>query len=455
MEKEARSVIHTCSPIFDLSTPDIWRAFAATDFDVSEIYEKMYEAGIPVENQRVGSLLNFCATKNIGSVKVLEPDLYARINARFQNIEFMAQFSKSGYYKIGKPKDTMWNGRNHIKAGVPLEEVKKLSDEYEAVLVKYGIKYVRKGDEFEFEKKSDIAVVPVYPLKDVIEELEAEASSEDESVKQEIKYLKSLNHIHTTWKDYCLYMLNTTNEPIRSIWREKMITSIQSWKFGTGSVPDPTIDALEILSDLPSEFTLKVTDDAWEREDWKTFGRLPISGKHVLSIAKYPQESLEKEALDCVKEVVKNKDVELVKSVPKMRELFDLWNKQGGKSITALEAQKNFFGKEEKVEYPVVEPVPEEFSEKYWENALSGAEVWFKENIHSTSSWKRFCIAILKNDVTLKYLGFAPTATERLARARAIEAFSKQQEEVEKAQKEAKKLAQQIAKENEGAGVAY
>ena len=163
------SCIHVCSPVFDLTTQDIWRSFAVTDYPVSEIYEKMFEAGIPIESQRTGSLLNFCATKNISSIKTLEPDMYAKINARFQNIEFMSQFSKAGYYKIGKPKDIKWNGRNHIKAGADLEEVTKLSDLYELLLKTHDMEYIRTGNEFKFEKKKNSPIlVPDKPLEDLL-----------------------------------------------------------------------------------------------------------------------------------------------------------------------------------------------------------------------------------------------------------------------------------------------
>ena len=73
----------------------------------------------------------------------------------------------------------------------------------------------------------------------------------------------------------------------------------------------------------------------------------------------------------------------------------------------------------------------------------------FKETISSTGNFKRFSIAILKNDTTLKYCGFAQSSVERLSRARAIESFSIKQQEKDKAKKEAEMLAKKIAKERE------
>lgn len=228
------NVMNVCSPVFDLTTEDVWRLFSATDFPVSEIYDKMYESGIAIENQRVGSLLNFAATRNIASIKTLEPDMYARINARFQNVEFMAQFGKSGYYNIGKPKPIEWNGKNHIKAGMPEEEVRALSDLYQKVLDMHQVQYERHGNEFRFPKDpKSVVLVPDKPLQDLIESgvgldplvIDTDRPSLMRPHDDLLRVIdagripEEMAVIRTTWRDYCLYMLNTTNEPIKSIWR--------------------------------------------------------------------------------------------------------------------------------------------------------------------------------------------------------------------------------------------
>ena len=140
--------VNICSPVFDFTTADIWRFMAAGDFLVNDVYEKLYEVGIAPADQRVGSLLNYAAVRQIGTVKALEPDLYARINARFQNVEFMSQFNRSGYFKIGKPKNVSWDGHNHLKAGRSQEEILELSNEYERLLKLLNIPYERKDNEF-------------------------------------------------------------------------------------------------------------------------------------------------------------------------------------------------------------------------------------------------------------------------------------------------------------------
>ena len=161
--------VNICSPVFDYTVSDIWRLLAKTDWDVNEVYECLYEIGVAPADQRVGSLLNYAAVRQIGTVKALEPDLYGRINARFQNVEFMSQFSRAGYYKIGKPRDTAWDGHNHIKAGKSDKEIKDLSDRYENILKKLEIPYRREGNEF-WTEDPNFKGKPWFPLKNFMKE---------------------------------------------------------------------------------------------------------------------------------------------------------------------------------------------------------------------------------------------------------------------------------------------
>ena len=156
-----------CSPVFDFVTSDVWRLMSAADWDFNEMYELMQQALIGIDDQRIGSLLNYAATRNVRVVKQLEPVIYNKIMGRFQNIEFMSAHAKQ-YYNTGKPRDTHWNGYNHIKAGKTEEEIKNLSDKYEQVLKQIGVEYVRKGNRFHpVDKKITLWT----PIKDYLESI--------------------------------------------------------------------------------------------------------------------------------------------------------------------------------------------------------------------------------------------------------------------------------------------
>jgi len=518
--------IRTCSPVMDVNTPGVWQLFSATDWNVSDTYEKMHECGIPIENQRTGSLLNYCAVRSVGTIKTLEPEMYAKINSRFNNVDFIASFSKSGYYNIAKPKDIAWSGGQHIKAGMKEGDVKKLTDRYEYFLNKLGlvkkedfeqmspedqkkhflsnagIYGYRDGNVFKFErsleltKKLGSALAPINPFQFYFEEtddLEVAQNWDEEACGEpytndrglsavEVAEMNRLSVIHTTWEEYCLYLLNTSDDPAKSIWREKLITSILSWKYSEGSVEPSTIDALDILSEISPYIVAQLEDDVWTKDDYHTGGILPISGKTCLSLSHYPQQSLEKEAQECIDYILDNglfseieKSLALQRVLKKFAET-EVWSMLTPTQWLMVHYGNDAVKKKNKVDEntekryddiisleDVLAIVHDQNRADDWRNyekvkiwmkrIKDGNEKWFREAIHSTSSWKRFTINILKGDITCKYLGFGPCATERIARANAMQAFSQKQEEKEKAKKEAEKMAKQIEAERKQSSV--
>ena len=500
----------------DVTTPGVWQLFSATDWSVSDTYEKMHECGIPIENQRTGSLLNYCAVRSVGTIKTLEPEMYAKINSRFNNVDFIASFSKSGYYNIAKPKDIAWSGSQHIKAGMKEEKVKRISDRYEYYMNKMGLMSKndyenlsedkktpencflsfngiygeRDGNIFKFSrsleltKKLGSALTPINPFQFYFDEIK-NISKENPNIisiiknkfsEEELEEMKSLAVIHTTWEEYCLYLLNTSDEPAKSIWRQKMVTSILSWKYSEGSVEPSTVDALNILSEIDPSIVKLVTDDVWTKDDYHIGGILPISGKQNLSISHYPQESLEKEVQMCISYIIENKLFDEIDKSPSLKSIIEKFESVDVKTmLTPTQYLMVHYGndavkKKNKVDenteklyaniirYDDIKEKLKSLKEgenitdpdiKIWIKRITDANLkWFKEQIHSTSSWKRFTINILKNDITCKYLGFGPCMSERLARANAMQAFSQKQEEKEKAKKEAEKMVKKIEAEH-------
>ena len=121
---------------------------------------------------------------------------------------------------------------------------------------------------------------------------------------EKLEQLKKLNGIHVSWRDYALMLLNSTAEPLASIWHEKLLTSYAHWKFNDGSISEVNVNGMEIMSELPSEFTEMVVDDHYMPESsssWEKVGRLSGSKRMKVHIGGYPQESLSNEAYLCVK----------------------------------------------------------------------------------------------------------------------------------------------------------
>ena len=455
--------VNTCSIVFDYTTPDVWRLFAATDWPVSSIYNDMYEAGIPVEKQRTGSLLNYAATRNISDVKAIEPALYARITARFSNVEFFSQFSKAGYYKIAKPKDMSWDGRNHIKAGVAEKFWEDLDNQYKWLLDSLGITYKFYNHVFKdmhldmtnHELEEGMADTAYYKSLErsnfkVVRPLKELRKLTGKTLEEltDGRFKNELDVIHNSWRDYALFLLNTSNAQALESTREKVVTSITSWKYGTGSTPETTLSALKVLSDIPEELSMEMLDQNWNHDSFVVKGRLNISGKYKVSISQYPMESLEKMAYKTLHHLLHEKNEELLRKNEEFMKLAEIWSRTDGQSLFSLEVSKAFFAgndwKKETLERYDTGQILEPFTDAWYRAMNKAISIWFKEDIHSTSSWKRIAVAVLKGAggvPDFSYIGFAPTFKERLARAEALQAFSSTQEEKTKAAKEYEKLA--------------
>ena len=171
--------------------------------------------------------------------------------------------------------------------------------------------------------------------------------------KEDAALIKKLGTIHTTWRDYTLMMLNSTADPLRSIWREKVVTSITHWSFNKGSISEGNVIGTEVLSVLPNELTYYVTDDAFEIGAWKKLGRLSGSKRMNVFLGHYPQESLSNEANLCLKFIIDNWDrnisddmiiteekwqgkkySDIIYETPYLNAIFELALKTGGKCLT-------------------------------------------------------------------------------------------------------------------------
>lgn len=293
----------------------------------------------------------------------------------------------------------------------------------------------------------------------------------DENIINEIK---DLNNIHTTWRDYALMLLNSTPNPLRGIWREKLVTSIIHAEFVYNSVFESHMAGIEIMSELPNDFTDMVVDDHYEWGSWKSNGRLVGSKRKQICIGHYPQESIDNEALKCLKYIIKHFDKYgyLIFKSEHLKRIWDFSQRSNGNCVYPDEVLTYNLERELKETFAWIEVaedifengIPSDKFKRYYfsekiegfpfktnpdikiqkKNFLSVVSKILKEDILSCPSWKKICICILKNDISFKYAGFGISLKERQVREEAIAAFSINQKEREKAKIEAEKLAVQI-----------
>lgn len=297
-------------------------------------------------------------------------------------------------------------------------------------------------------------------------------------IKDILEKAKKLDNIHTSWKDYALFLLNTADSESRDNWRTKFITSMIHWDFNTGSISESNIIGLEVMSSIPSDFTESVVDDSWKRGGWYRDKRLPGSKRQVVSLGHYPQESISNEANLVIKQIVNDWDEshDLIFSNDYLSRMWDFAQKSNGQCVTqdeiltyTLEHETNEHipaywtdisndvfkngvenskykkdYRSDKLEgYPFAEGSKLKWKsndddhelqlEEMQKNFLDMCDIILKEDISYSPSYKKMAITILKNDKVGQYMGFQPTLRERKARQEAMAAFSAEQKDKEKA----------------------
>ena len=158
---------------------------------------------------------------------------------------------------------------------------------------------------------------------------------------EQMAEIRSLNNIHITWKDYALMLINSTgnNGGLRDIWREKILTSYVHWTQKDGSISEVNVNGLEVLSELPSDFTESVVDDSYQMDgpfSWRKLGRLSGSKRMKVFIGKYPQESISNEAYLCIKHILQHWEEEnhLIWQSPLLTKMWKLAQMGNGQCIT-------------------------------------------------------------------------------------------------------------------------
>lgn len=325
-----------------------------------------------------------------------------------------------------------------------------------------------------------------------------------EITEELLKEVAEMNNQHQTWRDYTLFLLNTSDEPQRSGWRDKFITSMIHWIFNEGSVGEGLIAGVEIMSELPDWLTMKVVDDSWNYDQWYRNGRLPGSKKQKVLLGHYAQESHMVEAHKCIKYILNNwneinpetgKPINhLIKDSEYLLKIWHFAQKSGGNMLLpdelltyTLEKEVNELDKAywtdvasdvfengipsnkykdswrngKMEQFPVASYAFNEVAldgENWWtafeldlesqkENVNSVLEVMLKEDLSNSPCWKRFAVVILKMDISGKYAGFAPTLKERKMREEALAVFSSDEKERQKAVEESRLLEKRIQRE--------
>lgn len=104
--------IYNAYPIYDWLTTDIWTANGKFHYPYNHLYDLYYQAGVPLEKQRVASPFISEARSTLSLYRVIDPDMWGRMINRVNGVNFTAIYGTTtavGFrQQVRLPKGYSW-----------------------------------------------------------------------------------------------------------------------------------------------------------------------------------------------------------------------------------------------------------------------------------------------------------------------------------------------------------
>ena len=102
---------YKCYPIYDWSVNDVWIYNARFRKPYNKLYDLYYQAGLSVDQMRVASPFNDCASNTLKLYKVIDPNSWGKMVSRVNGVNFTSIYGGTvamGWNKITKPAWFTW-----------------------------------------------------------------------------------------------------------------------------------------------------------------------------------------------------------------------------------------------------------------------------------------------------------------------------------------------------------
>ena len=103
--------VYNAYPIFDWQTLDIWTANGKFGWDYNKLYDLYYQAGIPLERQRVASPFISQAIPSLKLYRAIDPDTWGKMINRVNGVNFSGLYggtAATGWHDITLPPHMTW-----------------------------------------------------------------------------------------------------------------------------------------------------------------------------------------------------------------------------------------------------------------------------------------------------------------------------------------------------------
>lgn len=109
--KQISESIYNAYVIHDWLTSDIWTANGRFGWDYNRLYDLFYQAGVPLEKQRVASPFLLEAQESLHLYKAIDPDTWGKMICRINGVNFTALYGQTkamAQKKVPLPKGYTW-----------------------------------------------------------------------------------------------------------------------------------------------------------------------------------------------------------------------------------------------------------------------------------------------------------------------------------------------------------
>ena len=485
------------SPFMDITTQDLWRTVTLLDLDSNEIYSMMYDAGVPIEKQRIGSPVNSHAGDAVKLYKVLNPGTYGKMVGRLNNCEFTASYGgvfNNGfkYIKLDQPKpffdgiinsDSLAEALNLLELDYNVRSISESTTSKESKEVfNTKDKPVKSGDNIRLRKI----------LPDFARQLAGDKAKEAGDEERAEYFYKNIPQ-QKTWYDYLVQLVNDAEPMYQKSWMPKFKTSIKHWAKTGSCVNETTIAAMRTIS-ARKDKTFGLDDyDYEEFVDWAVAGYTDISRMPIIKFFRYNQEcgeNLAREYINAIlerwddggREEFKNNEV-LVNLMlnggvlPHFGAAVEYKTQPSAKEIHMCVLKNQPYGTGDDCGSSEMR-TKEEMSLANVDGSVDTTSCWktgsgvfvdedvlkdalkafgdrtFHDKTRESANFKRCTVAALRSDIKLTYMGFGQSSEEKLIRANALAMFADNEEERQKKIKEFEQLKKKVEKEkaDEAAG---
>lgn len=109
--------VYNAYVIYDWLTTDIWTANGRFGWDYNRLYDLYYQAGVPLEKQRVASPFISAAQENLALYRAIDPDMWGKMICRVNGVNFAGIYGSSSAmarYRAQLPPGHTWESYMHF-----------------------------------------------------------------------------------------------------------------------------------------------------------------------------------------------------------------------------------------------------------------------------------------------------------------------------------------------------